>query len=135
MAEKIRRFSRKREAIKNVLAGTKSHPDAEWVYSKLKPDFPDLSLATVYRNLCEMKKSGEIQSVAFFAGRERFDAVTRKHSHFICDSCGSISDFDIIGHDIFLDQYAQENFDGRIDFHTVVFHGLCKDCVKKEAFI
>lgn len=129
MAEKIRRFSRKREAIKNVLAGTKTHPDAEWVYMKLKPEFPDLSLATVYRNLCEMKREGEIQSVAFFGGRERFDAVAEKHSHFICDLCGKIQDFDIIDHDHSLDEYAQKNFEGIIDYHTVVFHGVCENCM------
>ena len=44
-------FSRKREAILNALRNTDAHPTAEWVYRQLKPEYPDLSLGTVYRNL------------------------------------------------------------------------------------
>ena len=133
MQEKIRRFSRKREAIRNALAMTKTHPDAEWLYCAVKPQFPDLSLATVYRNLCEMKKNGEIQSVAVFGGRERFDAVTENHSHFIFDKCGKIDDFDAVSHDGSIDKLAQEDFDGKIVYHTLVFHGVCPDCLSKTA--
>ena len=44
-------FSRKRQAILEVLRSTKIHPTAEWVHQTLKSDYPDLSLGTVYRNL------------------------------------------------------------------------------------
>lgn len=129
MADKVRKYSRKREAIRRALAGTKTHPSAEWIYERLKPEISDLSLATVYRNLSEMKHSGEIQSVAFFGGRERFDGCTEKHSHFICDRCGRIDDFNSVCHDSSLDDDAQRCFDGRIDYHSLVFHGICKDCM------
>ena len=33
------RFSKKRQAILDVLASTTSHPSAEWVYMQLKPIF------------------------------------------------------------------------------------------------
>ena len=45
------KFSRQREAVLNALQSTKSHPTAEWVYENVKPEFPNISLATVYRNL------------------------------------------------------------------------------------
>ena len=86
MAEKARRYSRKREAIREVLMGTESHPNAEWIFNQLKPQIPDLSLATVYRNLSEMKQNGEVQSVAFWDGKERFDGNVKKHSHFVCEN-------------------------------------------------
>ena len=50
-----KKFSRKREAILTCLHGTTCHPTAEWVYQQLKPQFPDLSLGTVYRNLAAFK--------------------------------------------------------------------------------
>ena len=42
---------RKRDAILTYLKGTTEHPSAEMVYASLKPQIPDLSLGTVYRNL------------------------------------------------------------------------------------
>ena len=50
MEATTKRF-RKREAILACLRDTTAHPSAEWVYEQLKPQIPDLSLGTVYRNL------------------------------------------------------------------------------------
>ena len=47
----IQKKSRKRDAILACVCSTDTHPTAEWVYTQLKPDIPDLSLGTVYRNL------------------------------------------------------------------------------------
>ena len=132
MLEKARRYSRKREAIRDALMSTTSHPTAEWIYSVLKTELPDLSLATVYRNLSEMKKNGEIQSVAFWGGKERFDGNIKKHSHFVCEECGRIDDFHFIAHDTEIDQFAQSEYDGIVEYHTLVFHGKCKECLKNS---
>ena len=132
MSEKVRKYSRKREAIREVLMSTESHPTAEWIFSRLKPEIPDLSLATVYRNLSEMKQNGEIQSVAFWGGKERFDGNVAKHSHFVCDNCGKIDDFHFIRHNTELDDEAQKHFGGKVNFHTLVFHGTCNECIGKE---
>mgnify|MGYP000354531296 CR=1 FL=1 len=51
-----RKHSRKRDAILECLRCTTSHPTAEWVYTQLKPDIPDLSLGTVYRNLAMFRR-------------------------------------------------------------------------------
>ena len=55
------RYSPKREAILQCLRSTTCHPSAEWVYSQLKPQIPDLSLATVYRNLARFRSEGAVQ--------------------------------------------------------------------------
>ncbi len=133
MSEKVRKYSRKREAIRSVLAGTKSHPTAEWIFATLKPQIPDLSIATVYRNLSEMKENGEIQSVAFWGGKERFDGNVEKHSHFVCENCGRIDDFDFIMQDTQLDNEAQRHYSGVVNYHTLVFHGTCFDCIQKDS--
>ena len=49
--ERSVRYSKKREAILAALQATTCHPSAEWLYRRLKPRHPDLSLGTVYRNL------------------------------------------------------------------------------------
>ena len=55
-----RKYSKKRAAILELLCSTKEHPSAEWIYSRLKPAYPDLSLGTVYRNLNLFLEQGEI---------------------------------------------------------------------------
>ena len=57
------RHSPKREAILECLRSTTCHPSAEWVYSQLKPRIPDLSLATVYRNLARFRAEGAVQVI------------------------------------------------------------------------
>ena len=76
-----RKHSRKRDAILECLRCTTSHPTAEWVYTQLKPPIPDLSLATVYRNLAMFKDEGTIDSVGVYNGLERFDFRT-DNGHF-----------------------------------------------------
>ena len=46
-----RKNSKKRQVILEALAATTAHPTAQELYQQLKPDYPDLSLGTVYRNL------------------------------------------------------------------------------------
>lgn len=47
----MRRHSKKRDAILSCIRRSHLHPSAEWIYTQLKPEHPDLSLGTVYRNL------------------------------------------------------------------------------------
>ena len=58
-----RKYSKKREAILEALRNTTEHPSAEMLYARLKPEFPDLSLGTVYRNLAMFIRDGDAVSV------------------------------------------------------------------------
>ena len=55
---------RKRNAILACLRGTTCHPSAEKLYQMLRQEHPDISLATVYRNLALFKSQGIIASMA-----------------------------------------------------------------------
>ena len=126
--EQVRKKSRKRDAIMHVLAGTRTHPNAEWIYSQLKPDFPDLSLGTVYRNLAQFREEGAIISVANVRGQERYDANISEHTHFICDVCGSVVD---IEGDMSMDDYierAARETGARVTGAELIFRGVCAAC-------
>ena len=133
MQKRNTKYSRKREAIRKLLLSTKAHPSAEQIYSDLKNEIPDLSLATVYRNLREMKESGEIQLVAVVDGKERYDGVAERHTHFICDECGRIDDIDFGIEEQKIDKLAAELSLGEIEYHTLCFHGQCRGCKDKLA--
>jgi len=123
-----RKFSAKREEILNLLRSTKTHPGAYWVYERLKPDIPNLSLGTVYRNLNIFCKEGMAASLGVIRGEERYDGITEPHPHFICSCCGTIFDFPM--------KKAKTLFRGGsctknsflIDFRKTVFYGLCGNC-------
>jgi len=130
--EKAIRYSKKREAILNAIQSTKCHPSADWVYQTLKPEHPDLSLGTVYRNLEFFRQHGAIQSVGVVKGQERFDATTTPHTHFVCSGCGDVIDLDDIQLDAGLDREVCEKYGLAVQRHELTFHGLCQCCISKE---
>lgn len=126
--EKATRYSKKREAILELIRSTQEHPSADWVYQKLKPEYPDLSLGTVYRNLARFKEEGMVTSVGTVNGQERFDAIMKPHAHFICSDCGSVMDFHGLDQDENMDRQVEEKYGMKIDHHDLVFHGICPHC-------
>ena len=126
--EKTTRYSKKRTAIYAALLETDTHPTAEWLYRRLKPEYPDLSLGTVYRNLARFKEDGEVVSVGVVGGQERFDANTEPHPHFVCSRCGGVYDLHGLERDEALDARVEEHFGHRVDSHDLIFHGVCRHC-------
>lgn len=126
--ERTTRYSKKREAILEVIRDTDLHPSADWVYQTLKRTHPDLSLGTVYRNLAFFKEQGMVACVGVVNGQERFDAVTEPHTHFICDGCGAVIDLPEIPVDPALDSKVGEQYGFSVDYHALVFHGTCAHC-------
>ena len=116
---------RKRNAILSCLRSTDSHPSAEMVFAMLQKEHPDISLATVYRNLAKFKAEGTITSVATVRGIERFDANTQPHVHFVCSECDAVIDL----HQIPMPRYEAEDCGGcRIESCALTFTGRCAKC-------
>lgn len=119
---------RKRDAVYACLCSTDTHPTAEWIYDRLRSVSPDISLATVYRNLAKFKGEGRIISVGTVDGKEHFDGNTAPHSHFICKKCGCIRDLPGITPEEALLQTATEATGCRVEECSVTFYGLCENC-------
>ena len=127
MEPATKRF-RKRDAILNCIRSTDVHPGAEWVYEQVKTEIPDISLATVYRNLNLFKEQGLIVSVATVNGVERFDGNTAPHVHFICNGCGNIVDLHTISVPEELNSAATKASGGHVSTCQLTFTGLCENC-------
>lgn len=119
---------RKRDAILACLKGTKVHPSADWVYAQLKPEFPDLSLGTVYRNLTYFKEQGQIISLGTVGGVERFDGNTAPHVHFVCTACSKVIDLPEIAIPQELTESAAMQTGGTIQNTSLTFSGICGEC-------
>ena len=125
---KMKKYSRKRNAILEAIRSTKTHPTAEWVYNHLKPEYPDLSLGTVYRNISMFRDEGEIVSVGVVNGQEHFDGTVEPHTHFICEKCGGILDIDCGACDG-LCESVSEQFGLKAIRHELTFRGYCGSCI------
>lgn len=126
-----RKHSRKRDAILECVRGTTCHPSADWIYAQLKPQIPDLSLGTVYRNLSIFRTEGTIDSVATVDGVERFDGRTDPHSHFVCTACGAVIDVDKPELPAAFLSQAEESSSCRIESYRLNYFGRCPECSKK----
>ena len=127
------RQSKKRDALLALLRRTDCHPSADWVYQRMRAEYPDLSLGTVYRNLNHLCARGLIRRVGAVNGQERYDGVTEPHSHFICNRCGAI-----------LDLPPQSPGQGWLDAAGVqygfqaegcefIVRGLCRGCLEEQS--
>lgn len=127
----VQKFSRQREAIKKYLSSTTSHPTAETIYENIRLVYPKISLGTVYRNLNLLVDHGEILKLSCGDGSIHFDGNSLPHNHFICDSCGAISDLEMeaITH---IDEIAALSFNGKIKGHITYFFGTCPECLAKQ---
>jgi Fur family peroxide stress response transcriptional regulator len=130
---KERKHSKKRDEILAVIRSTGSHPSAQWVYDKLKPRIPGLSLGTVYRNIALFREEGVVASLGVIDGEERFDGDVSPHPHLVCRRCGRVMDLPCPDGET-LRRLAEEGLPGSavgdflIDYRTTVFNGLCADC-------
>ena len=125
----MKNYSKQREAILEVLRCTDTHPTANWIYEKVRETLPNISLGTVYRNLSELTKSGEILSLHIADGLEHFDYVKKPHAHLHCKICGAILDAELKNNP--LQSLSEEN--GFTAENTVyVVYGICKNCKTKN---
>lgn len=133
--ETKRNNSKKRQAIYDYLCSVTEHPTAEKIYSALKPDIPQLSLGTVYRNLAVLLEEGLIITVGKVDGQERYDARTAPHAHFVCRECRQV--LDVFLPDVVSGLYAEidERFGLQAEGYTLTLHGLCRECRSVESAV
>lgn len=130
MKVRERKHSKKRDAILTLIQSTTIHPGARWVYERLKPAIPDLSLGTVYRNLSIFTEEGTALSLGVIKGEERFDGVTCPHPHLVCTRCGRVADLPCHGAGDSGAPAEEEHTGFLIDYRRTVFYGLCGECRK-----
>ena len=123
--------SRQRERMLELLGQTEIHPTADWLYQRLKKEFPSLSMGTVYRNLNILVEQKLIQKLPFGSTHDRYEANKNPHYHLVCEKCGCVQDFDMPRYTEINDQ-AQKMSSFNISRHRVDFFGICEKCQSKN---
>ncbi len=122
------RPSYQRVRILSLLHQREGHPTADEIFHALIEEIPTLSRATVYNTLHAFMEAGIVRAIHTTGGEARFDAILASHGHFICNICGSITNFSID-----IDRFLSDEL-GRyqIKARNVYFNGICPACSAKE---
>jgi Fe2+ or Zn2+ uptake regulation protein len=86
------RCTRQRAAVYDHLCAASTHPTAEQVFSSVRRDIPNISLATVYKALEALVDAGVAARLGDGSGPARYDGRSDAHYHFRCERTGEIID-------------------------------------------
>ena len=122
-----RKITAQRQCIFRALEGDVTHPSAERVYERVRPEMPNVSLKTVYQTLNDLAELGEITALDLGTGSARFDPnVETTHHHLVCRSCGKVRDVAADFPGLEVSRRATQGFE--VASAEVVFRGLCDEC-------
>jgi Fe2+ or Zn2+ uptake regulation protein len=124
------KYSKQREAIIRILQSTDTHPTAEWIYEKLREEFPKASLATVYRNLKTLTGKHLVREI-YTDDSSRFDANMSEHYHFMCRKCKKV--IDVMGENTSADFSGIKEKGFQVDNYELSIYGVCPDCRAGES--
>lgn len=123
-------YSKQREIIVNALVNNVIHPTAESLFEIIKKTYPEISKATLYRNLSQLADLGIIKKIDGLETSAHFDHNTHLHYHFICEKCGKVFDVSSnVAQDVVNKTEDETGF--KITNHELVFHGVCNECREK----
>lgn len=103
----------------------KTHPSADTIYGHLRQDMPAISKATVYNTLALFEDKGLVTAIGTDQGKIRYDLVEHPHGHFICQSCGEVTN---VSYEVSYDPIIQ---DFQVQSEEMVIRGICDKCLAK----
>ena len=103
------------------------HATVDEIYNAVVKEHPNISRATVYRNLNRLAEMGKIRKIEIPDGPDRFDHICHPHYHVKCTICGRVYDVDME----YMADLEKKIGDTRgFEFmgHYIIFQGICPDC-------
>ncbi len=126
------RNSKQREAIFTLLSKKNFHPSVDEMYDIVRKEYPQISLATVYRNVEQLCRMGKIRRIHNSGAIARYDGTMEAHFHITCEECGSVKD-------VWLESKLEEHIDLKkyvpdhiLTSYSIDFYGICCICKKEE---
>ena len=119
------RLTPQRMMILRLLKEDTSHPNAEDIHKKVRAEYPNLSLKTVYNTLDLLNEKEIIQELVIEPRIKRYCPNPAPHHHLFCTSCKKVVDIfqDI---PVLLEKKQCTGF--RIESNQITFRGVCRDC-------
>jgi len=127
------KFTRPRRLIfKEIFSSEKVHPNAYEIHRKLKSKGQKVSLATIYRTLSLLVKSGLVSEVDFGENHSHYEpeVVKAAHGHLVCLTCGEVKEFSHEKIQTILNKIGKESH-FMMDKFSIQIFGCCEKCQKK----
>jgi Fur family transcriptional regulator, ferric uptake regulator len=125
---KPRLVTPQRRLLLNIIQGAGRHLDAKELYRRASEMDPNISLATVYRNLRVFEKQGLINQRHLGQVRCYYEMKDGgEHQHLVCRGCGQIIEFESpLIRKLLAEVQRKNNFSVRkIELHL---EGYCRKC-------
>ena len=129
------RLTPQRMAILRALIGNRDHPDVEELYECVRIEYPQISLATIYKLVNLLKERGEILEIDLGNSGAHYDGNNpAPHAHLICVECGAIEDVEVFGTEWFIciEQEVAQKTGYRITKCCTDFFGICPRCQQES---
>jgi Fur family ferric uptake transcriptional regulator len=127
------KFTRTRRLIYEEIFSDKTiHPNAYDIHRRLKSKGEKVSLATIYRTLKLLVKSGLVSEIDFGESHSHYEPEISRvaHGHLVCLSCGGVQEFSDEKIQAILKKIGKESHFKTDKFSIQVF-GYCQNCQKK----
>ncbi|HET8653960.1 MAG TPA: transcriptional repressor [Longimicrobiaceae bacterium] len=121
------RYTEQRAAVYRVLSSAGNHPTADEVFTAVRAQIADISLATVYKALETLVSCGLAAKLTYGDGSARYDPRTDEHFHARCLKCGRVSDVSSAGVSGALPTIRPGN-GFQVESYRLEVVGYCADC-------
>lgn len=125
----MRRQTIQRSLVLKAVNKLQCHATADEIYEEIVKEHPNVSRATVYRNLNLLSETGHIRKIEIPGGADCFDHICHDHCHVKCEKCGRIFDVDmeyVTG----LEKNIRNDRGFSFTGYDIIFRGICPDCQK-----
>jgi Fur family peroxide stress response transcriptional regulator len=126
------RMTPQRLVLLRALSQTRTHPTADELYRQVQRQLPNVSQATVYRNLQELVRARLIATLERAGSAVQYDANPDDHHHFVCTRCGAVSDIYLKDVAYAVDAARSMTTPSSIDRAELQLHGVCARCAPKR---
>lgn len=124
-----KRHTIQRTLVYEAVNRLQCHATADEIYESIAKEHPNISRATVYRNLNLLAEEGKIRRLEIPGGADHFDHRCHDHLHVRCEKCGRV--FDVDGEYITgLEKAIQNDHGFKFTGYDILFRGICPDCQK-----
>ena len=124
------KVTRSRVELLKFLTGNRGHFTAEDIFRRLRFQYPNLNLASVYNNLNLFDEHGIIRRLYTHKAKAVWDTDAGEHAHFVCGKCGEI--FDMAFPQIPEVYLAECSRNFQISRKEIIFRGICNRCAGEE---
>lgn len=123
----MKRNTIQRSLVFEAVNKLQCHATADQIYEAIVTEHPNVSRATVYRNLKLLSETGYIRKIEIPGGADCFDHRCHDHCHVKCEKCGRVFDVDI-EYITGLEKNIKDDHGFTFTGYDILFRGVCPDC-------